>query len=258
MKSLFVLIIAITSPFVFANDGTYFNLEIMTSFISKMNDSSSTPLIRGIENDVLTIQNKKVPDVLMNFMNKLQFELFGESDRISLQYCLPSSGGVMTAMFVPKTICLRDEDIKKILTNKQYKRPYSFLKTLLAHELSHFVHEYSTHYMSPYGTSLNNSKSIYRQDFEWYYMQRFGSLDYSLASKEDFLKITDMMGFELSFAHAEVDIYAYILMQKVDEKIPYDDLEYFFQSQINSAEAGGVEDSKKRMQAMQFFKSENI
>ena len=207
-----------------------FDFPKMKSFLGSLKGLEFLPvydLKAELERPVLT--DEEVPLWIQELSTSIQKDIFGTT-LIALSFC-DFDGSPMVAEYSNRRVCISKEDFEAL--------PESVVPFVLAHEIGHFVHEMSTHVIPPFDRSLNGSVSAYRFSFEDFAFKKHGHVDWSRLQDDIPVMTKEVLGIT-SQMHAEVDVYAYLILTGMEIPVPVDGIITLFRSLL-SGEASDID-----------------
>ena len=164
-------------------------------------------------------------------LEKLQEAVFGQA-LVDLRYC-DFKYSDLSPEYSHRVICINRQPLDQLLCGSGYGRDSrQVIVFILAHELSHFVHQLSTLQDRKRGRSLNGAPSEYLYDFKEFLAENLKASEEDLKDDNRMLdligKISPLFQEHQSLMHAEVDTYAYLVFERAGLPVPFDHLRRTF------------------------------
>ncbi len=171
-------------------------------------------------------------DIFYNIQSK-----FFNHEMIDLRFCTSECG--FSAEYQDSEVLFELKLIKEIMNDERYQNPEDVITYISAHEISHFIHEMTTHppFSLEDGHSLHNNPSVYQdllsieinnlseaQQYQLYHTER---------AQEIIDEITAKNLSKYLRTHAEVDMYATLVLIQNDFK-GWDDVYLFIENFIKN------------------------
>lgn len=232
-----------------------YDLNLMHSFLGSLVHHKNLPDNRD---NTIPISEKEIPKWLKDFSALVQKQIIGK-EMIRVAFCgEDNQDTIMTAEYKHGIICLHEKDIENILNHSTYHDSRNLIRFFLAHEISHFIHEFSTSVNEPFNKSLNLTMSAYQYPFDVFVKEKLGHNNYEKMNAQE-LATLPTLGNEfvllLSLMHAEVDTYAYLIYSVLNLPIPYSDLLMMFNMWVSTSTDDGSIDAQRRINGLLYFQN---
>lgn len=251
MRLIIWALIVLSCGTAMAHDEGY-KIDLMQTHLASMRSITSFPQ-RGADYEFVKLA-KVVPETIQSKFDAIQLNVFGQK-LITLSFCeeddSPESA-IMQAMLAEAHVCIFENGLLGLLGELQATIDSDLVTNILAHEIAHFVTELSVPSSSLDSRTINGNISIYSQNFEAFVAAQVG-VEIQNMSEEQMVNINSFVPAYMqlaSQAHAEVDVFGFLIMRQVGLNIPYS---MIFRMLALSAASESQADIRERRKAAQFF-----